>query len=257
MKRILFHTFCSSGALSPYPAKSIFYIDNTLLVSSGSEIIFIKNQIEIKSKCTPVSINKIWGTSSSDLYIVGNGGMIAHYDGKGWTRIGSGTDLNIQDIWGSVNPFTGETEILCVASDIYYNRGSKLLKIKHKKVTEINKNGLSWSLSGVWFMSGLKYIVVGDGVNIYNKNNKSWMEIPEFPKFFTFGISGASPNNIFVCGSSGLLGHFNGNTWKNYRGRETPAIDGEYLKCDNIENIMVACGYIQNRAALILGRREK
>ena len=49
-------------------------------------------------------INKIWGTSSSDLYVVGNGGNIAHYDGSplanGWQKIESGTTTSIKNVWG-------------------------------------------------------------------------------------------------------------------------------------------------------------
>ena len=56
------------------------------------------------------SINKIWGTSSEDLYIVGNGGNIVHYSGPtgGWQKIESGTELNINDIWGNYNERTSE-----------------------------------------------------------------------------------------------------------------------------------------------------
>src|SRR5690606_20129795 len=45
-------------------------------------------------------INKIWGNSSSDLYVVGNNGNIAHWNGSNWTKIESGTDVNLRDISG-------------------------------------------------------------------------------------------------------------------------------------------------------------
>ena len=46
------------------------------------------------------SVNKLWGTSSSDLYGVGYNGMITHYNGRTWQKIESGTTTNINDIWG-------------------------------------------------------------------------------------------------------------------------------------------------------------
>ena len=52
------------------------------------------------------SMNKIWGSSSNDLYVVGNNGKIAHYNGTSWQRIESGTTLNINDIWGDFNEKT-------------------------------------------------------------------------------------------------------------------------------------------------------
>ena len=45
-------------------------------------------------------VNKIWGSSSNDLYVVGNGGNIAHYNGSQWTKIESGTTLHLTDIYG-------------------------------------------------------------------------------------------------------------------------------------------------------------
>ncbi|MEJ2636543.1 MAG: hypothetical protein P8184_14775, partial [Calditrichia bacterium] len=61
-------------------------------------------------------INKIWGSSPTDIYFVGTNGNITHYNGSFWQKLYSGTALNIYDIWGDVNPLTGKTEILAVAS---------------------------------------------------------------------------------------------------------------------------------------------
>ncbi|NWG28280.1 MAG: glucosyl transferase, partial [Ignavibacteriaceae bacterium] len=69
------------------------------------------------SSVFPSLVNKIWGSSSSDLYVVGNNGNIVHYNGTRWSRIESGTELNINDIWGDYNEKTNEWEILAVASN--------------------------------------------------------------------------------------------------------------------------------------------
>jgi hypothetical protein len=47
--------------------------------------------------------NSMWGASNNDFYVVGDHGMIAHYDGQSWTKIESGTDLPINDIFGFNN----------------------------------------------------------------------------------------------------------------------------------------------------------
>ncbi|RCK75796.1 MAG: hypothetical protein IGBAC_1071 [Ignavibacteriae bacterium] len=46
-------------------------------------------------------VNKLWGSSTSNIYAVGYGGAIAHFDGVRWRRIESGTDVDLTDIWGS------------------------------------------------------------------------------------------------------------------------------------------------------------
>ena len=44
----------------------------------------------------PSHANRMWGTSSSDFYIVGNTGLVAHKNGSTWTKIESGTTLDVQ-----------------------------------------------------------------------------------------------------------------------------------------------------------------
>ena len=46
-------------------------------------------------------IGALWGTSPTNLYAVGSGGMILHYDGSYWTQMNSGTNIRaLSDIWG-------------------------------------------------------------------------------------------------------------------------------------------------------------
>jgi len=47
------------------------------------------------------TINAIWGTSSSNIYFVGDNGSIVHYDGNTFTEMESGTDVDLIGISGS------------------------------------------------------------------------------------------------------------------------------------------------------------
>ncbi|MCF7797952.1 MAG: hypothetical protein K9N11_07945, partial [Lentisphaeria bacterium] len=47
------------------------------------------------------SINTIWGSSPEDVWFVGNGGSIVHYDGSGFQRLESGTEVDLKDITGT------------------------------------------------------------------------------------------------------------------------------------------------------------
>ena len=91
-----------------FAADAVFHWDGT-----SSVAVFSYNNLT-PSGLQP-GINKLWGTSSSDLYGVGNAGAIVHYNGSSWSKIESGTNMNIIDIWGDKNPFTGKTEIICGA----------------------------------------------------------------------------------------------------------------------------------------------
>ena len=43
----------------------------------------------------------IWGSSGSDVFAVGEGGTILHYDGTSWSSMNSGSANRLIDIWGS------------------------------------------------------------------------------------------------------------------------------------------------------------
>jgi hypothetical protein len=59
---------------------------------------------------TTISFNNVWGSSGSDVFVVGNSGAIFHYDGTTWSRMTSGTTKYLQSIWGSSD--SGRLKIL-------------------------------------------------------------------------------------------------------------------------------------------------
>ncbi|NIT55476.1 MAG: hypothetical protein GWN00_04345, partial [Aliifodinibius sp.] len=87
---------------SPWPIRSIFAFSandiwfDAFVRWNGTNFI----QLPIPSILIGHSINKTWGTSSNDLYVVGSKGLIAYYDGS-WQRLESGTDVNLTDVLGT------------------------------------------------------------------------------------------------------------------------------------------------------------
>ena len=53
------------------------------------------------SPLPPVWLNTVWGSSGSDVYVVGNEGRILHYDGIAWSPMESGTTNNLSAVWGN------------------------------------------------------------------------------------------------------------------------------------------------------------
>jgi hypothetical protein len=43
----------------------------------------------------------IWGSSTSDVFAVGEGGSILHYNGSTWSTMTSGTTNDLQDVWAN------------------------------------------------------------------------------------------------------------------------------------------------------------
>ena len=259
IKRIYFPTVCGQTSLTPYPAKAIFAFDDgqIWISSSGDKIAILKNGVQVNQFCLPWSftINKMWGTSSSDLYVAGNGSNIAHYDGKSWQKIESGTTLNINDLWGDFNKRTQEWEILAVAANKFFNEGSTVLKIEKTQAKEINKTGLPWSLSSIWFQSSKNYFIGGDGLFSNKKINNDWIKVADFPSFYKDRIRGVESNDIVISGSNGLLSHFNGYSWHHYQNNELPYFTGRLLSVEVKNDIIVATGWKDQSSIIILGKR--
>ena len=257
LKRIMFYTICGQQHQNAYAASSIFaFSENDIWVGmQGSQIARLNDTTQIGTYCIPISVRKLWGSDNQNIYAVGINGQIAHYTGTLWRRIESGTDLNINDIWGDYNEKTQEWEVLVVASNKFFNESKTILKIDGLIATEINVVGLPWSLSSIWFKSTKKYFVGGDGLYYQKTLNESWVKDLTFIPIYKDRIRGTHLNNIVVSGSNGLLSHFNGMNWKHYINNELPYYSGRLLSCDIKDNIIIAVGWKETESIVTLGKK--
>jgi hypothetical protein len=229
-------------------AGSVFHWDG---VSSSAQLMYSRLNLPDPS----ATIEKIWGSSSSSLYGVGNAGTIVHYDGSSWTKLNSGTTLPINDIWGAQNPQTGQWEILAVASD---DVNKKLLSIQGTTVSSVSDSGLSNSLYGVWFVPNIKYYVVGAGIGQKNTlNNSPWSVYPSgvVTSYLSGGVRGNDTSDVFVAGSFFAIVHYNGSTWHNYKD-VIPFTDGGVGRIAVKGNLMVTVGLSGQNAVVIIGKRN-
>jgi hypothetical protein len=171
---------------------------------------------------------KLWGTSSSSLYLTGTNGSTSYYNGSSWQKLESGTTLDIQDISGSTNSKTGELEIIAVASKPDANRDRKILQISGTTVTTLSDSGIisPWlgtpsSVSGVWFAPGRKYYVVGDGIftksnpygsGYWSTNVASYFDVT----LYNYAVRGNGLNDLVIVRDEGDILHFNGYSWKRF-----------------------------------------
>jgi hypothetical protein len=244
-----------------YAAKSILAFDeNNTWISSGSQITKWDENIQSFRHWNPVYVHKMWGTDNSNIYTVGYGGQIAHYNGTSWKKIESGTDLNINDIWGDYNEKTGEWEILAVASNYGTDLEKKILLIKDNVVINLPTSPQMWPLLTTWFIPNRQYYVAGAG--IYQKKlleDSLWKNnATDITTFSTTSIRGNDINDIIVVGAFGDFVHFNGVNWKN--DYEEPLLaNGSYTKVAIKNNLIVAVGSnqvsINSEAVILVGRR--
>lgn len=182
LRKIYYYGSCSAVEYPPLRAIWAFSENNIILTNRGSIGFFDGNNVNLDCRVNPLltsAINKIWGTSSEDLYIVGNSGNIAHYNGTSWQKIESGTDLHLYDIYGDYSEIDGN-EILVTAADRFVSFEKEILKISNTTtITPLVTEGIPYSIREIWYKANNKYYVCGSG--LFTKNNietsENWEEI--------------------------------------------------------------------------------
>lgn len=204
-----------------------------------------------------LSLSKAWGLSSSDMYFVGRSGSIAHYQNDHWSRIASGTDLNINDIWGYYNEQTQEKNIIAVGGNILEDLENIILQITDGNgVVQLNNEGANYPLSSVWFQNKMKLYAAGSGLYTINYVDTTWKQIP-LPNYFNYSVRGNGLNDIMICGGAGYIGHYNGINWINCLGNGLPQILGNYYACAIKGNIVCAvAATIDQKAVAVMGIRN-
>ena len=233
-----------------YPSiKAVFaFSHNDVLFAHTDGSITYYDGNNFKNDCSLItqlngSANKMWGTSRNNLYVADGNGFIAHYNGSSWQKLeiltgAAGTDLPIRDIWGSVDPISGEQYILAPAS-LKYNWEVPLL-------LNINPYGYSKEfltvynlLHSVWFKTPQKVYLCGGGIH-YRRNN-TWIKVGGLPEIFTNHIRGNEENDIWVVGDFGIALHYNGMTWREYP--ELRLDNGNWEGLAVKEDLVVAVGW--------------
>jgi hypothetical protein len=261
LKRIYYYGACS--AVKYPPLKAIWtFSENELVVTNGGSIGWFDGYtLNLDCAINPLltgSINKIWGISRNELYIVGNNGNIVHYQNGNWTNIESGTDLDVYDILGDYDGTNGSYEIIAVAAKQFVNYDKKIFRINGNTVQNILTDSIPYSIHGLWFKSGERYFVAGAGLysknNIYSASQWEWLH-PDVTNYYLYATRGQDTNDLFACGAFGEIIHYNGKSWKSYI-QEINISNGAFSNIDFREDIVVVVGYDSPKAIITIGKRH-
>jgi len=143
----------------------------------------------------------IWGTSTNNIYAVGDAGTILHYDGISWSGINSGISYYLYGICGS-----SPTDVFAVGD------GGTIL----------HYDGMSWStmssgtsnlLESIWGSSPTDVFAVGDGGTILHYDGMSWSTMSSCTGHRLESIWGSSPTDVFAVGDYNIILHYDGISW--------------------------------------------
>lgn len=197
-------------------------------------------------------INKIWGTSSTNLYVVGSSGNIVHYDGANWRQMQSGTDVDLQDVYGSP-----DGSVVWACGFYHSQRGTYLLRYTTTSSkwetaydgsaaeTVIREDSLSGAYSTV-FAPARRRLFVASDAGLYNTTldgggaakrlSFTGTYFPGFPE----RLRGNGPNDLTIVGDFNFVSHFNGVSWRYFS--EFINGNGILWSVDQRNNLLIAVG---------------
>jgi hypothetical protein len=167
----------------------------------------------------PASLLAVWGTSASDVWVVGNrppaqptgGPTIYHYDGSGWMRVNSEQpSLDLWWVWG-IN-----------GDDVWFGgSGGTLLRYHDGAYAGFDKvptPRASGTIFGIWGAAANDVWAVGAGGSaggiVWHWDGAQWTEPPhpaDLPATM-FKVQGRAANDVWFSGSDGYAMHWDGAT---------------------------------------------
>ncbi|MBU1065426.1 hypothetical protein KKC74_11580 [bacterium] len=232
------------------------YLGRTYFKKLTSILYFNNNDIWVTDLCSPLHWDGeswnfyhlydmgldacvgdgIWGTSSSDLYFIGKDGAIVHYDGQTFEKMDTGTKVDLTDIWGEIDPETGDAHIwVCgnadnsLASVILYLKDGEWQKIYERYADDTNSLDdvvrYNPHCNTIWTHPSSEKLWVGGGYGLFTLDDKfsptKYTEIDVLGEIGYFSypgkIRGNNPYDIFITGAYSSLYHYNGQTWHRYQ----------------------------------------
>jgi hypothetical protein len=148
----------------------------------------------------------VWGTSDVDVFVVGEGGNIFHYDGTTWSAMSSGTTDRLTGVWGSAS------------NDVYAVGWSTA-----GTADLLHFDGTTWSpiqvllssLQAVWG-SGPNDVFVGGGVDMLHYDGTTWTALPSLSKYVQ-AIWGSGPGDVYLVAGDNVVGeidHYDGSAFQ-------------------------------------------
>jgi len=209
---------------------------------------------------TGENLTDVWGSASNDVFAVGSGGSILHYDGEDWSVAHTDTNGQLRAVWG-----TGPAHVLAGGqSGIHRYDGTAwnrqagapgsvedIWGTDEDDVFAVHRYGLyhfdgsRWSvlratrLDNLWGAQRGNVIGVGTWGWIRSDDLTSWTPAQSPTHAFLRTVWGLSTNAVYAAGDHGTLLHFNGTSWQTV---PTPTTNSLFSLWGTATNCIFAAG---------------
>ncbi len=207
------------GQLFYNPVSAVFALNANEVWFAGNGVVrwngqSFFNEESINAVWGPYEMKKIWMSSAANVYVVGDSGSIAHYDGTTWSKQEGGTTIDLRDVWG-----TPDGKVVWACGESYNGFNSILLKCETnqwKTVWERSSTNsvqpFGYNVGSVWGKNQSIYIASSNGVfqikdDVAVKMSNNFSE-------YSRSLRGNEEFDMFTVGEGGRAWHYNGVSWK-------------------------------------------
>ncbi len=210
-------------------------------------------------------LHSAWGTSSNDMYFVGNYGTIVHFDGTNWTKFPAVTGKELHSVWGTASNdvwAAGFNDATAESALLHYD-GNSWTSIDPQTIGNIGPG--NDGLNAVWCVDSMgRSIVVASGSHVWRKSEfRPWFsDSGGVTNDYSGGfvgldvLQGNSANDIFTGGSFGFFTHWNGLSWHRYDQFYAPGSDAAFAQMSIKGNTVCFAGVKNGSSWVLVGQRK-
>lgn len=210
---------------------------------------------------TSFQLNGVWGSSSTDLFAVGEpggafSGAIFHSDGSSWSQQFPTPELVMQGVWG-----TGPTDVFAVGSG-FFSEGGALLHYDGSAWTAMTPPAQpDAGYSAVWGSSPSDVFAVGSYFDDFDKlliahfDGSGWTEMSLSGEsgLLATDVHGTSGTDVFVAGyrfpgDGYFISHYDGSSWTSFSSEDPGILSGVWA---NAPNDVFAVGNVSGNALVL------
>jgi hypothetical protein len=193
-------------------------------------------------------LGDVWGTGPDDVWAVGSGEAILHWDGASWTSVDCGghTMASADTIFMSVHGVDGEVWVVgdhsgrvvhwdgsAWTSVTVPDSGAWLYAVRAFSRTDVwtaghndamlHWDGVAWNrvsrpgtatIYGLWGAAPDDLWAVGGGGTILHWDGAAWSAVASGTAQSLYDVWGNAPDDIWAVGDAGTLLHWDGAAWR-------------------------------------------
>jgi len=237
-------------------SSNIYFANGAVLIYKDG--LFTQENFQNLAFTNGQGVDKLWGSSANNIWGVGPGGTIVHFDGNEWKKIDFDSQWNFYDITGDLN--TGE--IYAVAR----KRGFISVIVKLGTTPEIIFNAeeskFPFHFATIELVDNENIYIAGVDIGLFNLVTEEAIVIDDLPLGYNIStITSTSKNDIYFIGDDigeGILKkklvHYNGKRFKYFDlpDRNNVIYGGSH----SIKNFAIAVEFSHNKAFLTKIKRN-